>query len=112
MDEAAGTALAFASIADLMQEHQDKSIKKIMALFADTLKKFTPTQNTPNNLGGNSGGNANQNNLTRRQWQKCPHCHLRHVKPASECWELLANAASHPVNWKPTAKRRQANSPS
>ena len=112
MDAAARTALAFAGIANLMQEHQDKSIKKIMALFADTLKKFTPTPNTSNNLDGNSGGNANQNNLNRRQRQKCPHCHLRHAKPASECWELLANVVSHPANWKTAAKCRQANSAS
>jgi hypothetical protein len=31
----------------------------------------------------------------------CKHCGKKHPsKPENECWELEANQASHPANWK------------
>jgi hypothetical protein len=54
---------------------------------------------------------ANANNeekKTRKERQKiyknapvCKHCNRKHPsKPKSECWELEANASSHPSNWR------------
>eukprot|EP00970_Alexandrium_tamarense_P014024 scaffold3834_cov97-Alexandrium_tamarense.AAC.2 len=40
-----------------------------------------------------------------KQRKVCPHCKRPHAKP-DKCWELEANKADHPANWKPAAKRQ------
>ena len=36
----------------------------------------------------------------------CANCGNKHPNVADvKCWELEANAADHPANWKPTAER-------
>jgi hypothetical protein len=35
----------------------------------------------------------------------CKHCNRKHpAKKEEECWELKANAASHPLHWKSSNK--------
>jgi hypothetical protein len=69
------------------------------------VKKDTNNQNQDK---GNSGKTKAEKQKAREEHQKrydeatiCKHCGRKHpYKKEDQCWELEANAASRPSNWK------------
>ena len=100
-EEVAQLELALASVADVIQEGQSKQFEKMIALLTTAIQKL-PTGNPTNN----PDPNPSNNRQGRQQYPKCRHCNLRHLHE-DKCWELEANAASRPANWKPAAERKK-----
>eukprot|EP01082_Thalassiosira_pseudonana_P009571 g8616.t1 g8616 contig3:500456-501555(+) len=94
VDEAEAAALAIAEVAMVMQSNQEKQFQQMMEMF----KEFMHT-NVP--------GAPSQASVPTQSKQRkvCPHCKRPHVKP-DKCWELEANKADRPANWKPAAERQ------
>ena len=94
VDKAEATALAISEVAMLMQSNQDKQFKQMMEMFKDMMKSNAP------------GAPLQMPAPTQPKQRKlCPHCKRPHSKP-DKCWELDANAADRPANWKPAAERQ------
>ena len=90
--------LALATIAQVLQEGQNKQMQELMAQFTAALKDLP---------GSTAPAPAPQPKPPRVQtYPTCPHCQKKHLKPES-CWELEANAALRPANWKPVAERNK-----
>jgi hypothetical protein len=90
--------LALATIAQVLQEGQQKQMQELMAQFTAALKDL-PGSKAP------APAPASQPKAARVQtYPTCPHCQKRHLKPEL-CWELDTNAALRPANWKPVAER-------
>jgi hypothetical protein len=77
---------------------------------------MTLMKSNTNNQNQNNGNRNNQNAKSDEEKKKireekqqkfkdapvCKHCGKKHPsKKEEECWELKANAASRPTNWKP-----------
>jgi hypothetical protein len=90
VDEAEAAALAIAEVAMMLQTNQDKQFKQMMEMFDKVMK----TKNSPAETPAQPG-----------QRKVCPHCKRPHAKP-EKCWELEANKADRPANWKPIAERK------
>ncbi len=77
------------------------AMKEMMAL----VKKDTNNQNQDK---GNSGKTKAEKKKARKEHRKrydkatiCKHCGKKHpYKKEDQCWELEANVASRPSNWK------------
>ena len=90
--------LALASVAEVIQEGQSKQFEKMMTMLTTALGKLDKPGNP---------GNPNQpKDPNQPRYPKCKHCNLHHLHE-DKCWELEANAASRPANWKPVAERRK-----
>jgi hypothetical protein len=95
--EAEAAVLAIAKVAMVMQSNQEKQFKQMMEMFKEVMKSNVP------------GGTPLQTPASAPTQPKprkvCPHCKRPHSKP-EKCWELEANAADRPANWKPAAERQ------
>ena len=99
--EGVDIGMALATVAEILQENQNQQFEKMLALFTTALKTL------PGNTEPSKQPIAPLPNSTQRQtYPQCPHCKLKHMNP-EKCWELEANAASRPANWKPAAERRK-----
>lgn len=97
VDEAEAAALAIAEVAMVMQSNQEKQFKQMMDLFKEVMKSNVP--------GGAPLQAPAPAPTQPKQRKVCPHCKRPHSKP-EKCWELEANAADRPANWKPAAERQ------
>lgn len=96
VDEAEAAAMAVAEIAQALQAQQNEQMKQMMEMFktfmqAKPANAPAPTPAPP---------------AAPKPRKVCPHCKRPHSKPEL-CWELEANAANRPANWKPVAERNQ-----
>ena len=89
VDEAEATALAIAEVAMVMQTNQEKQFKQMMEMFKEIMKANVPW--VPLQAPAPT---------QPKQRKVCPHCNRPQSKP-EKCWELEANAADRPANWKP-----------
>ena len=94
VDEAEAAALAIAEVAMVMQSNQEKQFKQMMEMFKELMQANVP-------------GAPSQASVPTQSKQRkgCPHCKRPHAKP-EKCWELDANKADRPANWKPAAERQ------
>eukprot|EP01082_Thalassiosira_pseudonana_P004637 g4040.t1 g4040 contig15:204992-206117(-) len=94
VDEAEAAALAIAEVAMVMQSNQEKQFKQMMEMFKELMQANVP-------------GAPSQASVPTQSKQRkvCPHCKRPHAKP-DKCWELDANKADRPANWKPAAERQ------
>jgi len=97
VDEAEAAALAIAEVAMVMQSNQEKQFKQMIDLFKEVMKSNVP--------GGAPLQAPAPAPTQPKQRKVCPHCKRPHSKP-EKCWELEANAADRPANWKPAAERQ------
>ena len=97
LNQAAETALAYATLAESMKDSHKESMEQMLKMFKDILGTLP--------VSGKGTAPAPATAATAQR-PKCPHCNLRHVKP-EECWELEANASKRPANWKPAAERKK-----
>jgi hypothetical protein len=80
-----------------------KLMKEMMALVKSENK---PSENKPlTNKNDKSKGGRKKRTEERHKMHNsapiCKHCNRKHPeKKEEECWELKANAASHPSYWK------------
>ena len=96
IDAAETVALAIAKVAMAMQSTQEKQFKQMMEMF----EKLVKANNSPG-----AQVPAPMPATPSRQCKVCPHCKCRHSKP-KKCWELKANKANQPANWKPVTERQ------
>jgi uncharacterized protein (DUF305 family) len=92
--EEEAAALAIAEVAMVMQSNQEKQFKQMMEMLKEVMKANVP--------GAPSQAPVPTQNKQRKV---CPHCKRPHSKP-DKCWELEANKADRPANWKPAAERQ------
>jgi ribosomal protein S10 len=97
VDKAEAAALAIAEVAMVMQSNQEKQFEQMMKLFKEVMKT-----NIPEGAPLQAPVPAPTQTKSRKV---CPHCKCQHSKP-EKCWELEANAADCPANWKPVAERQ------
>jgi len=96
VDEAKVAALAIAEVAMIMQSNQEKQFKHMMEMFKKAMKANNPPGAT---------APAPMPTLPPKPRKVCPHFKRPHSKP-DKCWELKANKADRPANWKPAAERK------
>jgi hypothetical protein len=91
-------------VAELLNAVRSEQDKKMEQFFTETQTALTATTKALEaitlklaNGGGGGGGGGPPGGKPKPK--KCPHCNKFHFKHP-ECWELPANAAKRPANWK------------
>ena len=92
-----------------LTERQGKQVESLMKSTTDALEKLTAAI-LANKPAGTTGAAASGNNKAAKAaaWAEkkrtatvCPHCDRKHPNRTHEqCWELPANAAKRPADWK------------
>ncbi len=84
-------AMVIAEVANIIQAQNADQMKNMMTMFEKLLASHVPATppvvNTPK--------------APRQPRTECPHCNKKHAKH-DKCWELDANKALRPANWKST----------
>lgn len=88
LDQIEAQAMVLAEVANSINEQSAKQFKEMMELFKKTLETKDPPK--PGNPTGGGG----------KKPKKCPHCQMEVYHKPEKCFELEANAANRPANWK------------
>ncbi len=92
-----------------LTEHHTQEIKSLIKSNNNTMEKLIAAiiaSNTPPAATGTSGATSSKSKVAawaekRRMATTCPHCNRIHPNCThNQCWELPANAAKRPANWK------------
>lgn len=93
-------------MAKLLNAVRSEQDKKMEQFFTETQTALTATTKALEaitlkfaNGGGGGGGGGGPPSGGKPKPKKCPHCNKFHFKHP-EYWELPANAAKRPANWK------------
>jgi hypothetical protein len=92
ISDAKAQAMVIAEVANVLQAQNAEQMKNMMTMFEKLLASnhvpaAPPAANTPK--------------APRQPRTECPHCSKKHAKH-DKCWELEANKARRPENWKST----------
>ena len=92
ISDAEAQAMVIAEVANVLQAQNAEQMKNMMTMFEKLLASnhvpaAPPAANTPK--------------APRQPRTECPHCSKKHAKH-DKCWELEANKARRPENWKST----------
>ena len=90
--DAEAQAMVIAEVANVLQAQNAEQMKHMMAMFEKLISSI-PTTITP--------AAVNSTKKTRQPRTECPHCSKKHANH-DKCWELDANKALRPENWKST----------
>ena len=88
-----------------MQGEADKKMEKFMENTTSALTTATKAiEALMKTMGAKepakTPSNNNREKKSSQDRPQCPHCKRRHIVAFDKCWELEANAASRPSNWK------------
>jgi hypothetical protein len=95
-------------VAELAKRHTQE-IKSLIKSYNDAMEKLIAAISTSNKPPAATGTNgATSSRLKAAAWTEkrrtattCPHCNCIHPnRTQNQCWELPANAAKCPANWK------------
>ncbi len=95
-------------VAELTKRHTQE-IKSLIKSNNDAMEKLIAaisTSNKPPAATGTNGATSSRLKVAlwaekRRTATTCPHCNCIHLnRTHNQCWELPANVAKHPANWK------------
>jgi hypothetical protein len=90
--DAEAQAMVIAEVANVLQAQNEQQMKNMMSMFEKLLTSMqssgTPVAVVPPKTPTN-----------HQPRMGCPHCSKKHCNH-KKCWELDANKASRPVNWK------------
>jgi hypothetical protein len=90
--DAKAQAMVIAEVANVLQAQNKQQIKNMMGMFEKLLTSMqssgTPVAVVPPKTPTNC-----------QPCMGCPHCNKKH-RNHKKCWELDANKASRPENWK------------
>ncbi len=90
--DAKAQAMVIAEVANVLQAQNAEQMKNMIAMFEKLLASAqapaVPVVAAPPKT-------------PRQLHKKCPHCGKKHAKH-EKCWELDANKALRPANWKST----------
>ena len=90
--DARAQAMVIAEVANVLQAQSEQQMKNMMSMFEKLLSSMqssgTPVAVVPPKTPTN-----------RQPRMGCPHCNKKHHNH-EKCWELDANKASRPKNWK------------
>ncbi len=90
--DAEAQAMVIAEVANVLQAQNEQQMKNMMSMF-EKLLTFMQSSATPVAV-------VPPKTPTNRQPRMgCPHCNKKHCNH-EKCWELDANKASRPENWK------------
>ena len=92
LSDAKAQAMVIAEVANVLQAQNAEQMKHMMAMFEKLISSI-PTTITP--------AAVNPTKKTRQPRTECPHCSKKHANH-DKCWELEANKALRPENWKST----------
>ena len=94
ISDAEAQAMVIAEVANVLQAQNAEQMKNMMAMFEKLLASASaqapvtpPVVNPPK--------------TPRQPCTECPHCNKKHINH-DKCWELDANKALRPANWKST----------
>ena len=88
ISDAEAQAMVIAEVANVLQEQNAEQMKTMMTMFASNNTPVTPPV-------------VNPTKTPRQPRTECRHCNKKHVNH-DKCWELDANKALRPANWKST----------
>ena len=88
--DAEAQAMVIAEVANVLQAQNAEQMKHMMAMFEKLISSM-PTTVTP--------AAVPPPKTPRQPRNECPHCKKKHVNH-DKCWELDANKALRPANWK------------
>ena len=88
--DAEAQAMVIAEVANVLQAQNAEQMKNMMAMFKKLISSM-PTTVTP--------AAVPPPKTPRQPRNKCPHCKKKHATHG-KCWELNANKALRPANWK------------
>jgi hypothetical protein len=88
--DAEAQAMVIAEVANVLQAQNADQMKNMMAMFKKLISSM-PTTVTP--------AAVPPPKTPRQPRNECPHCKKKHVNH-DKCWELDANKALRPANWK------------
>ncbi len=92
--DAEAQGMVIAEVANVLQAQNKQQMKNMMSMFEKLLTSMQSSA-TP-------GAVVPPKNPTNCQpHMGCPHCNKKH-RNHEKCWELDANKASRPENWKST----------
>ena len=91
ISDAEAQAMVIAEVANIIQAQNAEQMKNMMTMFEKLLASHVPA--TPPAV--------NTPKAPRQPQTECPHCSKKHAKH-DKCWELDANKALRPANWKST----------
>jgi hypothetical protein len=88
--DAEAQAMVIAEVANVLQAQNAEQMKNMMAMFEKFISSMPPTV-TPAAIPPPK--------TPRQPHNECPHCKKKHANH-DKCWELDANKALRPANWK------------
>jgi hypothetical protein len=91
---------------EILMKSNMEAIKEMMTLVKENSNKQNQDTGNKFNKGNKTDEEKKKTRTEKQQKYKdtpvCKHCGKKHPsKKEEECWELEANAASRPSNWKP-----------
>ena len=93
-------------VAELTERHT-KQVEALIKANNDAMEKLTAAiiANKPANAGNMSGNSKASKAAAWAEKKKnattCPYCDRKHPnRTHAQCWELPANAANRPADWK------------
>ena len=90
LSDAEAQAMVIAEVANVLQAQNAEQMNHMMAMFEKLISSM-PTTVTP--------AAVPPPKTPRQPRNECPHCKKKHVNH-DKCWELDANKALRPANWK------------
>ena len=90
ISDAEAQAMVIVEVANVLQAQNTEQMKNMMAMFEKLISSM-PTNVTPTAVPPPKTPCQPRN--------ECPHCKKKHVNH-DKCWELDANKALRPANWK------------
>jgi hypothetical protein len=90
ISDAEAQAMVIVEVANVLQAQNAEQMKNMMAMFEKLISSM-PTTVTP--------AAVPPPKTPRQPRNECPHCKKKHVNH-DKCWELDANKALRPANWK------------
>jgi Neuraminidase (sialidase) len=88
--DAEAQAMVIAEVANVLQAQNAEQMKTMMMMFEKLLASNNAHVTPPA---------VNPPKTPRQPRNECPHCKKKHVNH-DKCWELDANKALRPANWK------------